>query len=150
MKSIKMTPIGYVDCPQLKTSADYGNRKKGEKFQAQLILNPELESALDDIESFDRLWIIFAFDKNLAKGFKTKVFPGPDPAHERGLFLTRSPYRPNPIGLSCVKLIGHEKNVLTFENSDILDGTPVLDIKPYIPDSDSWADARAGWLDKLK
>ena len=65
-----------------------------------------------------------------------------------GLFATRSPSRPNPIGLSVVKLLGREKNVLRVRGVDILDGTPLLDIKPYVPEFDAFPTAKAGWLDE--
>ncbi|MCD6162572.1 MAG: tRNA (N6-threonylcarbamoyladenosine(37)-N6)-methyltransferase TrmO [candidate division Zixibacteria bacterium] len=150
MEDFKFEPIGYIECPQLKTIDDIYDRKKREKIKAKVVLNDKFEEALEDIETFDYIWLIFIFNRNIGKGYKTKFKPRPDPSAERGLFLTRSPYRPNPIGLSCVKLLGHEKNILYFENSDIIDSTPLLDIKPYIPNSDSHPNLRAGWLDKLK
>ena len=113
------------------------------------MLSDEFAEALNDVDGFSRVWLIFVFDRNIDKGFKTRVFPGPDPSHKRGLFATRSPRRPNPIGLSCVEVIRVEDAKLYFRSSDIIDGTPILDIKPYIPRSDSWPEARFGWLEKL-
>jgi tRNA-Thr(GGU) m(6)t(6)A37 methyltransferase TsaA len=113
------------------------------------VLNSELTGALDEIETFDHVWLIWVFDRNLADGYQAKVYPRPDPGQLRGLFVTRSPHRPNPIGLTCVKVIGREKNILKFENPDILDNSPLLDIKPYIPLSDSRPDSKAGWIDNL-
>lgn len=150
MEEFKFEPIGYVKCPQLKTIDECFDKKKHEKFKAEAVINTDLEEALENIETFDYIWLIFLFDRNINKGYKIKFRPRPDPSTKRGLFLTRSPYRPNPIGLSCVKLLGHDKNILYFENSDILDGTPLLDIKPYIPSGDSHPDSNAGWLDNLK
>jgi len=149
MTSIELSPIGYIKCPRLKTKDDFQTKKSGEKFKAEAIINEKLTKALDEIETFDRVWLIFLFDRNINEGYKTKLRPRPDPSTKRGLFMTRSPYRPNPIGLSCVKITGHTKNILYFENSDILDGTPLLDIKPYIPKSDCWPKSKAGWLDNL-
>ena len=150
MKKIEMSPIGYIKCPLLKTKDDFEAKRRGDVVEAEAVINIELTEALDDIEEFDRIWLIFAFDRNIGEGYKIKFFPRPDPSNKRALFVTRSPYRPNPIGLSCVKLLRHEKNILYFENSDILDNTPLLDIKPYIPRSDCWPDSNAGWLDNSK
>jgi len=145
----EMRPIGYVSCPDLKSKDDYDKKPKGQKVEGRLILNENLAEGLDEIESFDHVWIIWAFSRNIGKGYKLKVYPRPDPNNHHGLFVTRSPYRPNPIAISCVKVIGHEKNILIFENGDIFDGTPVLDIKPYIPSSDSRPDSHAGWISDL-
>jgi len=150
MASFEMTPVGHVECHDLKKREDHYNKKQGETFKARAIINLELAGALDEIDTFDHIWLIFVFDRNIGEGFKTRVFPRPDPSQERGLFTTRSPYRPNPIGLARVRVLGRENNIIHFENSDILDGSPILDIKPYIPRSDSRPDSRAGWLDKLK
>jgi tRNA-Thr(GGU) m(6)t(6)A37 methyltransferase TsaA len=67
---------------------------------------------------------------------------------ERGIFATRAPCRPNPIGLSCVRLLGIERNVLTIGGVDILDGTPLLDIKTYVPEYDAFGQSRAGWIER--
>ncbi len=150
MAGFEMTPIGHVECSGLKKREDHYNKKQGETFKARLIVNMELADALDDIDTFDHIWLIFVFDRNIGEGFKTRVFPRPDPSNQRGLFATRSPYRPNPIGLACARVLGRENNIIHFENSDILDGTPILDIKPYIPKSDSRPDSKAGWLEGLK
>jgi len=150
MSSFEMTPVGHVECLDLLNREDHYNKKPGETFKAKAVINKELTDTLDEIDTFDHIWLIFVFDRNVGEGFKTKVFPRPDPSHERGLFTTRSPHRPNPIGLACVRVLGRENNIIHFENSDILDGTPILDIKPYIPKSDSRPDSKAGWLDKIK
>ncbi|MCP4581528.1 MAG: tRNA (N6-threonylcarbamoyladenosine(37)-N6)-methyltransferase TrmO [candidate division Zixibacteria bacterium] len=149
MPNYVMKPIGYIKCESLKEKDDHCNKKKGETFKAQAIINDELLDALEDIETFDRIWLIFVFDRNIGRGYKTKTPTRAEPSTERSLFVTRTPYRPNPIGISCVTLIGRDKNILHFENADILDGTPLLDIKPYIPNSDSRPDSKAGWIDKL-
>ena len=149
IESFSMSAIGFVRCPGLQTKDDYQSKKKNQTFPAELILKPDLADALDEIETFDHAWLIWFFDRNLGRGYETKVFPRPDPSRRRGLFTTRSPNRPNPIGLTCVKVSGREGPILKFENPDILDDTPVLDIKPYIPSSDSRPDSKAGWLDEL-
>jgi tRNA-Thr(GGU) m(6)t(6)A37 methyltransferase TsaA len=145
-----MAPIGYVKCPELKTRDDYLAKEKGLKYKGELVVDEKFQEALDEIETFDHVWLIIVFHLNIGLPFRTKVYPRVDPSNLRGTFVTRTPRRPNPIGLSCVEVLGHEKNILYFNNSDILDGTPVLDIKPYIPDSDSFPGSKAGWLDNLR
>lgn len=107
------------------------------------------ESAVD-LEGFERIWLIFCFHLNAGKGWKTKVRP-PVSADggKYGVFSTRSPYRPNPLGLSCVRLVGVEENGLRIAECDLIDGTPVLDVKPYIPEVDSFPAAAAGWRDEV-
>ena len=105
---------------------------------------PEYEEALADLEGFERIWLLCWFDRSSA--FRTKVTPYLDDT-ARGLFATRAPARPNPIGLSCVRLLGIEANKLRVTEVDILDGTPLLDIKPYVQQFDCFDVKRNGWLD---
>ena len=102
--------------------------------------------AVSDLAGFGRIWVIFAFHLNLDKAWKAKVRP-PFPAGGqcRSVFATRSPHRPNPIGLSCVELAGISGNHLYLRHIDMLSGTPVLDIKPYIPEADAFVDSPVGW-----
>jgi tRNA-Thr(GGU) m(6)t(6)A37 methyltransferase TsaA len=86
---------------------------------------------------------------HLARGWKSKVTPPRDVA-KRGLFATRAPNRPNPIGLSCVRLVRIEKRTLHIADHDLLDGTPVLDLKPYLPYSDAVPDAAIGYVAGLR
>ena len=104
------------------------------------------ESALEGIEEMERLWVIFAFHR--AKNWKPKVTP-PRGGVKRGLFATRTPHRPNAIGFSAVKLKRVEGLKLYIEDHDLLDGTPVLDIKPYLHYVDSFPDASCGWLENV-
>lgn len=108
--------------------------KEGENFQ----------EALKDLEGVERLWVVFVFNK--ARGWKHKIYP-PRGDRKRGLFATRSPHRPNPIGISAVKLLKIEGLKLYIEDHDLIDGTPVLDIKPYLPYVDSFPEASYGWLE---
>ena len=113
-------------------------------------LNPgcNFETALRDLDGFERLWVIFQFHEN--EGWRPTTRP-PVPPKGRdsvGTFASRSPYRPNPIGLSCVRLLKIEGLTLFVDEADLLDGTPVLDIKPYIPMADAFPDAKAGWVEE--
>ena len=95
-------------------------------------------------KAFSHVILIYALHRSEGYALRVKPFLD-DVAH--GLFATRYPCRPNPIGLSTVRLLSRRDNVLEVEGIDVLDGTPLLDIKPYVPDFDSRADARAGWYD---
>ncbi len=109
----------------------------------ELYPRPGFEHAVEDLEGWDYLWILFWFDK--AEGFRPKVLP-PRSTERRGLFATRSPHRPNPIGLSAVRLLAVDGLTLHVSGVDILDGSPVVDVKPYVPYADAYPRARTGWL----
>ena len=102
------------------------------------------EQALEDLSQFDKIWLIYLFDQN--SGWRPKVSPPINVGRKIGLFATRSPYRPNPIGISVVDLVSIKGRVLEIANFDLLDGTPILDIKPYIAEHDSFPEASRGWL----
>jgi tRNA-Thr(GGU) m(6)t(6)A37 methyltransferase TsaA len=99
---------------------------------------------LRDLEGFERIWLVYWFHR--ASPAQLRVIPYRDTV-EHGVFATRVPARPNPIGLSSVRLLGIEGNVLRIAEVDILDGTPLLDIKPNVPQYDTYPIARCGWLD---
>jgi len=100
-------------------------------------------AGLADLEGFERIWLIYWFHK--AGPVQLRVRPFMDEG-ERGLFATRAPCRPNPIGISCVRLLAIEHNILRVADVDMLDGTPLLDIKPYAPCFDCFGVQRIGWL----
>jgi len=106
-------------------------------------LFPDYREGLSDMEGFERIWLIYWFDRTIPA--RLKVVPFRDNV-ERGVFATRAPCRPNPIGLSAVRLLGIDGLKLRVADIDILDGTPLLDIKPYIPSIDSFPESRAGWF----
>ena len=119
----------------------------GEPASATLELEEWLdEKAIQDLKGFERLWLIFAF--HLSEGWRSSVKP-PRGGPKRGVLATRSPHRPNSIGLSAVELVGIEGKTLHLRGVDLLDGTPVLDIKPYVPYADAFPQAKAGWIDEL-
>jgi tRNA-Thr(GGU) m(6)t(6)A37 methyltransferase TsaA len=104
------------------------------------------EAAYRDLAGFDRLWLVFVFDRS--DGWKAEVRP-PRGGGKRSVLATRAPHRPNAIGLSAVELVAIEGHGLRVRGVDLLDGTPILDIKPYVPYADAFPDARAGWIDAL-
>lgn len=103
------------------------------------------EQALEDLDGFEKLWVIFVFDRN--NNWKPKVQPPFGIDRKVGLFASRAPYRPNPIGISSVDIARIDGLRIYIRNFDMLEGTPVLDIKPYIPDVDAFPTAKAGWRD---
>jgi tRNA-Thr(GGU) m(6)t(6)A37 methyltransferase TsaA len=115
-----------------------------EQAAGQVVIAERYADALEDIEGFERLWLIYWMDR--AGGFQARVTPYRD-TRAHGLFATRAPCRPNPIGLSAVRLVRREGCILQVAEVDILDGTPLLDIKPYVPEFDAQPRSRAGWLE---
>jgi tRNA-Thr(GGU) m(6)t(6)A37 methyltransferase TsaA len=113
----------------------------------ELLPGKEFEKALDGLEGFDRIWVLYHLHLN--DGFSPQVRPPRGPGKKIGIFATRAPHRPAPVGLSCLRLLRIEGRTLHVRGLDILDGSPVLDIKPYVPDIDSFPGARAGWLSDL-
>lgn len=112
----------------------------------ELLPMRNFEQALTDLAGFDYIWVVAWLHLN--EHWKPTVIPPRGAKVRRGLFATRSPHRPNPIGLSALRLIKVEGRVLHVRGIDLLDLTPVLDIKPYIPYADAFPDAKAGWLDE--
>jgi tRNA-Thr(GGU) m(6)t(6)A37 methyltransferase TsaA len=105
----------------------------------------QFEQALENLAGIERLWLIYVFHHNT--NWKPKVLPPRGSDTKVGVFATRAPYRPNPIGLSCVKLVKVEGLRLLVAGADLLDGTPILDIKPYLPYADSFPNSKTGWLE---
>ena len=103
---------------------------------------PEFAEGLQDIEGFSHIILIYAFHRSSGHELRVKPFLNDQ---ERGLFSTRHPRCPNPIGLSIVHLLSRQENALTFEGADVLNGTPLLDIKPYVPDFDQQTEGCTGW-----
>ncbi len=110
----------------------------------QVEVHPEFAEGLQDIEGLSHVILLYVF--HCSSGYTLQVKPFLDDALH-GLFATRYPCRPNPIGLSIVRLIARHDNVLEIEGVDMLDGTPLLDIKPYVPDFDARENVRVGWYE---
>jgi tRNA-Thr(GGU) m(6)t(6)A37 methyltransferase TsaA len=138
-------PIGFVRSPyKEKRDAPRQGVVSGAEGTIELSAKSGFLHALEDLEGFERIIVIFHFHE--VTGWRPKVQP-PRSSVRRGVFATRSPHRPNAIGFSVVKLLRVEGLVLHIAELDMLDGTPVLDIKPYVPYADAFPNARAGWLD---
>lgn len=147
-------PIGYIrtpygrriDAPHQPTVVE--GTESGAPAEAVLELGAELpQEVLRGLEGFERVWLIFVFDRS--EGWAPRVQPPRGPKGKQGVLATRSPHRPNPIGLSAVELVALEGKALRLRGVDLLDGTPVLDIKPYVPYADAFPESRAGWIDAV-
>jgi tRNA (adenine37-N6)-methyltransferase len=146
LPELLLHPIGVVRSPfKDRVSAPrQPYAAKGTRGTIELLADRNFEHALSDLESWDHIWVLFWFHLN--EGWRPKVLP-PRSKKRRGVFSTRSPHRPNPIGLSVLELESVEGLTIHVRNLDILDGTPVLDIKPYVPFADAIPTAKTGWLD---
>lgn len=141
---ITFEPIGVVRSPFVdKKDAPRQPAASSAKGTIELRHDRDLEDALAGIEAWSHLWVVYVFDR--AGGYRPKVQP-PRAADKRGVLATRSPHRPNPIGLSLVRLLATRGLSLEIEGVDMLDGTPVLDLKPYVEYTDSAGASTSGWL----
>jgi tRNA-Thr(GGU) m(6)t(6)A37 methyltransferase TsaA len=140
-----LRPIGVVRSPftDRRSAPRQAVAGRGVKGRIELLPDRGYEHALADLDSWSHIWVVFWF--HLHQGWRPKVLP-PRSRIKRGVFATRAPRRPNPIGLSAVKLTAVQGRTLHVEDLDIVDGTPVLDIKPYVPYCDALASATSGWL----
>jgi len=143
-EAMKVKPIGIIHSPFTQSAGMPIQPAVAGGAEGRVEVFPEYSPGLKDLEGFERIWLVYWFDRSA--DYKLLVRPYLDPA-ERGLFATRAPSRPNPIGISPVRLLGVEGNIIRIGDVDILDGTPLLDIKPYSPRFDVFKGARSGWLD---
>lgn len=135
--------IGFVRAPQLLHHEAPRQSGLGRGGPGVIEIRQGLQNALQDLAGFSHVWVVSWF--HLARGFRSQVMP-PRDRRKRGVFATRAPQRPNPLGLSCVRLVRIEKRMLHIADHDLLDGTPVLDVKPYLPYCDSVPDAAIGYV----
>jgi tRNA-Thr(GGU) m(6)t(6)A37 methyltransferase TsaA len=143
MKKIVYQPIGIIHSP-FQNIQGMPIQPTGAKGTAGTIeIYPELAEGLKDLEGFSHIILIYHF--HLSKGYSLKVKPFMD-EDLRGVFATRAPKRPNPIGISIVRLLKIEDTIIHIEDIDIVDGTPLLDIKPYVPEFDAQKIEKIGWL----
>lgn len=141
---IVFNPIGTIHTPHKQREGAPIQPAAASTFKGTVELLPEYTEALEDLDGFERIILIYHF--HLSNGFNLKVKPFLDKV-KRGLFATRAPRRPNQIGISIVKLLKVEGNILQIQGVDMVDNTPLIDIKPYVPIFDSFAQSKAGWVD---
>ena len=142
---MQIKPIGVIYTP-FSDIAEMPIQPSGAQgIEGQIEIAPELVEGLKDLEGFSHIIVLYQFHQ--VTRTELSVTPFLD-AEAHGIFATRAPTRPNPIGLSVLELKDISANVLRVGNVDILDGTPLLDIKPYVPEFDQPANVRTGWLQK--
>ena len=143
MEEITLKPIGII-YTQFKEPAGMPIQSSAaEGIRGRIELEEQYVPGLADLDGFSHIYLLYHL--HLSESYSLRVIPFLD-NRERGVFATRAPRRPNPIGLSVVKLNSISANILEIENVDIVDGTPLLDIKPYIPEMESTDQYRIGWL----
>ena len=151
METFSFKPIGIIFTPYQDPQGTPIQAAASLGVQGRIQIFSEYQEGLQDVEGFSHLILIYVF--HLCRDYSLKVRPFLDDV-KRGVFATRAPARPNPIGLSVVRLKRVEEGTLYISDVDMLDGTPLLDLKPYVPEFDHRAGARIGWLrknlDKLK
>ncbi|MBS0580119.1 MAG: tRNA (N6-threonylcarbamoyladenosine(37)-N6)-methyltransferase TrmO [Proteobacteria bacterium] len=141
-----LEPIGYVHAAATTRvqAARQPRAAQGVPARIELLPGRHFEHALADLARWERIWVLFWFHRN--PGWRPKVLPPRSTTGRKGVFSTRSPHRPNPIGLSVVRLERIEGLVLHVRDADMLEGTPVLDLKPYVAYTDAHPQAGDGWL----
>jgi len=145
MENITYRPIGTIRTP-FKSKEGMPIQPSGAKgIRGTIKLEEDYVGGLKDLEGFSHVILIYHF--HLSQGYALTVTPFMDD-QTRGVFATRAPRRPNSIGLSIVKLNAIRGDILDIENVDIIDGTPLLDIKPYVPEFDAQSQVKIGWLAK--
>ena len=142
-----LTAIGVVHTTQVLHHEAPRQSGLGRGATGEIHVRQGLQNALHDLHGFSHLWVLWF--AHLARGAPSKVLP-PRDTQKRGVFATRAPQRPNAIGLSCVRLLAIERRVLHIADHDLLHGTPVLDLKPYLPYCDSIPDAAIGYVGALR
>jgi len=141
---MKICPIGIIHSPFKELSGMPIQPSGAKGANGWIEVFAEFQSGLKDLEGFSHIILLYEF--HCSREFKLEVIPFMD-TKPRGLFATRAPNRPNPVGLSIVKLDKVENGKLYIQNIDILDGSPLIDIKPFVPEFDVPANAKAGWLE---
>jgi tRNA-Thr(GGU) m(6)t(6)A37 methyltransferase TsaA len=137
-----MSPIGLIHTPFQHAAGTPIQSAVSDGAKGTIEVFPEYTLGLRDLEGFERLWLIYLLDR--ASAPQLLAHPYLDD-REHGIFATRAPARPNHIGISAVRLVGIENNRLSIADVDMLDGTPLLDIKPYVPAFDCFDVTRTGW-----
>jgi tRNA-Thr(GGU) m(6)t(6)A37 methyltransferase TsaA len=146
-KMMKMKPIGMIHTPFIDPAGMPIQPAGAAGVTGTVEVFEEFQAGLKDLDGFSHIVLLYVFHRS--EGFKLQVVPFMD-TEPRGLFATRAPKRPNPIGLSIVQLDQIEGGTLHVQNVDMLDETPLLDIKPYVPEFDSHMQVRTGWLELVR
>jgi tRNA-Thr(GGU) m(6)t(6)A37 methyltransferase TsaA len=143
---VTYTPIGIIHSPFSDIAGMPIQPSGARGVRGTIEVYGDFVAGLRDLEEFSHIILLYAFHRSSGYSLEVQPFLDPKP---HGIFATRAPKRPNALGLSIVRLRGIRGNILEIEDVDILDGTPLLDIKPYIPAFDSYCEAKAGWFDAV-
>ena len=145
MDKITYHPIGIIHSPHKDPKGTPIQPTAAQGIPGTVEIHPRFSEGLQDMEGFSHIILLYHFDRVTETKLKVKPFLDDE---IRGVFATRAPVRPNPIGLSIVRLVRVEGNILHVEDVDVLDGTPLLDIKPYVDKFDTRNSDKQGWLEK--
>lgn len=143
---LSLEPIGVLHCER-RTKVEAPRQPAAAADLTgviELLPGRNYEHALEDLAGWERIWVLFWFHQNA--GWRPKVLPPRSGTGRKGVFATRSPHRPNPLGLSALRLLRVDGLEVHVAGVDLLDGTPVLDLKPYVAYTDAWPESRNGWL----
>jgi tRNA (adenine37-N6)-methyltransferase len=143
-EKITFHPIGTIHSPWTDPAGMPIQPVGAVGIRGSIVIDPKFRAGLRDLAGFTRIILIYAFHRS--NGYSLEVIPFLDTV-PHGVFATRAPKRPNAIGLSVVRFVAANDSGLVIEDVDILDGTPLLDIKPYVPAFDCFPDGKAGWFD---
>jgi tRNA-Thr(GGU) m(6)t(6)A37 methyltransferase TsaA len=146
MNTWNLRTIGFVRSPHTKAEQTPIQPSFATGIPGIAEIDPAYAEGLADLDGFSHIWLLYVFDRAGAAQLRVKPFLDDVP---RGVFATRAPCRPNPIGLSLVRLVRRVAGTLHLEDVDVLDGTPLLDIKPYVGRFDRRENVRCGWLDRV-
>ncbi|MDR2764544.1 MAG: tRNA (N6-threonylcarbamoyladenosine(37)-N6)-methyltransferase TrmO [Tannerella sp.] len=145
MNQIVLEPIGVIHTPHEQIEGMPVQPAGAAGFAGKAVLKKEYAGGLTDLEGFSHMILVYHFHQT--EGYLLHPIPFMD-TKPHGVFATRSPKRPNHIGMSTVRILSVEDGTVAFDGADMLDGTPLIDIKPYYPKYDSPSDTKSGWLDK--
>ena len=144
---IELQPIGVIHTPFMEPQGTPIQPAGAAGVKGTVDVFEQFHDGLKDLDGFSHIILLYQFHRS--RGFNLHVVPFMD-TQARGLFATRAPRRPNPLGLSVVRLRGIKEGTIEVENVDMLDGTPLVDIKPYVPEFDAQTEYRTGWLEVVK
>lgn len=146
-ETIRYRPIGTIRSPHQKMTGTPIQPSAALGVRGRIELNPAFQQGLKDLEGFSHIILIYHFDLVKAHDLRVTPYLG---EKERGVFATRAPKRPNPVGVSVVRLVKIEGSHLEICDVDILDGTPLIDIKPFVPYFDQPEGVKSGWIEEVK
>ena len=144
-EELKIEPIGVIETPFREPAGTPIQPSRANGARGRVRIEPRFQTGLQDLAGFERIWLVYWLHK--APGSSLLVTPFLD-RRQRGIFATRAPARPSPIGISAVRLLSVQEGILEVADVDMIDGTPLLDIKPYVPEFDCYPASKAGWFDE--